>query len=385
MRPFKRELEKSLIRASRDFGAVVVSGPRQAGKTFLLRHCFPRANYYLLEDPDVLVRIKEDPRGWLDEVRTPAIIDEIQNAPELFSYIRTKIDMEPRRKGRWLLTGSREFALMEGVVESMAGRAAVFQLLPLSFTEIGKWDLLRGGFPAVWKRPGSASIWFSSYIQTYLDRDIRGLGVVKDLPAFRRFLSLLASRNGQLLNRSDLAAPLGVSVPTISHWLSVLETAGLILIVPPYFENFGKRLVKSPKIYWVDTGLACFLLGISSRSQLDVSPFIGTLFEGFVASEIVKRQVHAGRPREIYHFRDEQGLEVDFVVPGKAGAIELVETKWSKTVLPSMAGPMRRLAQNIRSRKVTSIVVHRVSPTAPPMESIAPGVKAMGVENYLKS
>jgi hypothetical protein len=254
---FERELAGELLRAARRFPAVILTGARRAGKTFLLRRAFPRASYHLLEDPDVLARVTADPRTFVEEVRAPAILDEIQNAPEILRYVRTRIDREPRRAGRWLLTGSQEFSLMAGVTESMAGRAAAPHLAPLSSREIGSWSLLRGGFPEVLLRPAARRLWFASYVQTYLERDVRSLLAVRDLATFRRFLALLASRHGRVLNRSDLAAPLGVSVPTISAWLGVLETTGHVILVPPFFENLGKRLVKSPKCYWIDSGLTC--------------------------------------------------------------------------------------------------------------------------------
>src|SRR5207249_7271897 len=194
--------------------------------------------------------------------------------------------------------------LMQGVTESLAGRAAVFSLLPLGSLETPKVTLLRGGFPEVLARPAAARTWFRSYIQTYLERDVRAVSAIRSLATFRRFLALLASRCGQLLNKTDLAAPLGVSVPTISAWLSILETTGQILLIPPFYENFGKRLVKSPKLYFTDSGLACHLLGINSNDELQRSPFLGPLFEGFVASEIFKQQVNDGRRRSLYYFRD---------------------------------------------------------------------------------
>ncbi len=383
MRVFVREIQSEIQKAARRFGAVILSGARRAGKTFLLVRIFPKASYHLLEDPDVLARIKADPRGWLDSVKTPAIVDEIQNAPELFSYIRTQIDRSRGKKGQWFLTGSQEFSLMEGVSESMAGRAAVFQLAPLSYREVRSWSLIRGGFPEAVLSPRGARGWFSSYVQTYLERDVRSLKAVKDLATFRRFLSLLASRNGQILNRSDLAAPLGISVPTISQWLSILETTGQIILVPPYFENFGKRLIKSPKVYWVDSGLVCFLLGIETEKQLERSPFIDSVFEGFVASEIIKNQVNRGRRRELYSFRDQQGLEVDFLTPGPAGIVRLIEAKWSKTVTPDAALPLLKLAQAVRGRQVESVIVHRASSAGQHLETVAPGVKGLTVEEFL--
>ena len=297
MRHIDRELASVLLKASRGFPAVVLTGPRRAGKTVLLRKLFPKASYTLLEDPDVVARLRADPQSFLDDLSLPAILDEVQNVPELLSYIRSRIDVRPRRTGQWFITGSQEAPLMRGVTESMAGRAAMLNLYPLSTTESPKVDLLHGGYPEAVARPKSASLWFSSYVQTYLERDVRAVTNVRDLATFRRFMALLATRHGQILNRSEFAGPLGVSVPTINQWLGVLETTQQLIIVPPFYDNLGKRLTKSPRIYFTDSGLACHLLGITSKSELERSPFLGTLFEGFVAAEIVKRQVNARSER----------------------------------------------------------------------------------------
>ena len=388
MKYIRRELEKQVAQAARHFPAVVLTGPRRAGKTSLLRRLFPQAGYFLLEDPDVVARLRTDPQGFLDAVKLPVILDEVQNVPEVFAFVRSRIDRQPRRMGQWLLTGSQEAPLMQGVTESMAGRAAVLQLLPLSTRETPKVTLLRGGYPEAVARPSGARLWFSSFLQTYLERDIRAVTAVKDLATFRRFLALVASRHGQILNKTDLAAPLGVSVPTITQWLGVLETTAQVLIVPPFYENLGKRLVKSPKVYVADSGLACHLLGVDSATELSKSPFYGALFEGFVASEIVKSQVNAGRRRELYYFRDEQGLEVDFLVPGRGGAVSLVECKASHTVTPAMAGPMQRLAEALRKKRPAGLTVglHLVhqSPTIPAAtRAIAPGVQAWAWQDFV--
>lgn len=340
---------------------------------------FPKAKYVLLEDPDVQARIGNDPNAFLERLTPPVVFDEIQNVPQLFDYVRTLIDAKPHSMGQWLFTGSQEAPLMRGITESMAGRAAILQLLPFSVAETNKVNLLYGGFPDVLARPKARSLWFASYLQTYLERDVRTVTNVRDLITFRRFLSLLATRHGQVLNKTDLAAPLGVSVPTIGEWLHVLEITGQIMLIPPYFENFGKRLIKSAKVYWEDSGLACYLLGIASQSELERSPFLGPLFEGFVAAEILKSQVNRGERKELYFFRDQQGLEVDFLLPRPNAGLWPVEAKATKTVRPAMAGPLLSLKKALGKRAERLIVVHRKAAKAISTTAIAPGVEALDV------
>lgn len=389
MRYVTRHIAPVIAKAASGFPAIILTGPRRAGKTMLLRNIFPRASFTLLEDPDVVARLRADPQGFLDGLRLPAILDEVQNVPELFAYVRARIDATPRRTGQYIFTGSQEAPLMQGVTESMAGRAAILNLYPLSTTETPRVNLLHGGFPEALARPRNASLWFSSYVQTYLERDVRAVTNVRDLATFRRFMALLATRHGQVLNRSEFTGPLGVSIPTINQWLGVLETTQQLILVPPFYESLGKRLIKSPKVYFTDSGLACHLLGITTKAELERSPFLGALFEGFVAAEIIKRQVNAGQRRELYHFRDQQGLEVDFLVPGRNGALTLIECKATRSPFPAMASSLLKLKDDLITKrstrtKIEAVLIHRKS-TRSTTRALLPGTQAMDIEHWLKT
>lgn len=389
MRYVTRHIAPVIAKAASGFPAIILTGPRRAGKTMLLRNIFPRASFTLLEDPDVVARLRADPQGFLDGLRLPAILDEVQNVPELFAYVRARIDATPRRTGQYIFTGSQEAPLMQGVTESMAGRAAILNLYPLSTTETPRVNLLHGGFPEALARPRNASLWFSSYVQTYLERDVRAVTNVRDLATFRRFMALLATRHGQVLNRSEFTGPLGVSIPTINQWLGVLETTQQLILVPPFYESLGKRLIKSPKVYFTDSGLACHLLGITTKAELERSPFLGALFEGFVAAEIIKRQVNAGQRRELYQFRDQQGLEVDFLVPGRNGALTLIECKATRSPFPAMASSLLKLKDDLITKrptrtKIEAVLLHRKS-TRSTTRALLPGTQAMDIEHWLKT
>ncbi len=379
-----RIIEKEISKAAELFSALLLTGPRRSGKTTMLRRLFPAANYVLLEDADTVARVRADPRSFLEGLTTPVIIDEIQHVPELFTYIRSRIDAEPEVKGRWMLTGSQEAPLMAGVSESMAGRAAIFSLWPMSMEEAPEITMLSGGFPEVLAMPEARDTWFRSYIQTYLERDVRGLTSIRDLTTFRRFMGILASRCGQMLNKTDIAAPLGVTVPTITQWLSILEVTGQILLVPPYYENFGKRLVKTPKLYFCDPGLACHLVGVRDEDTLQHSVFLGALFEGLVATEIIKHRMNRNLDRGLYYFRDKPGLEIDFVVDCGNRRLLLIEAKATRTPRPEDAKSIERLSGAISGYEVRSMVVHQSSAThAHPVRMLARGIEAVTVNQLV--
>ncbi len=275
---------------------------------------------------------------------------------------------------------------MQNIGESMAGRAGILRLAPFSNHENPRVSAYAGGYPEALTADNAETLWFSSYIQTYLERDVRSILAVRNLPLFHRFLQLLATRHGQMLNKTDIATGIGISVPTVGEWLGVLEMSGILLRVPPYFRNAGKRLVKSPKIYFLDSGLVCHLLGIRSESDLSASPFAGAVFEGFVVSEVCKMLWASGRQGDVYYFRDEQGLEVDLLFSPNEGRLVMAECKSSATVVPSMARPMRQLADSFRKEGVVveNYLVHQPSPTGSSPRSIAPGVTACSLRDFIQ-
>lgn len=344
-----RLITTTIQRLADSFPVVVLTGPRQSGKTTLVKVLFPDKPYISLENPDIRLFANEDPRGFLVRYPDGAIFDEVQRAPELLSYIQGIVD-EQRTAGRYILTGSQNFALSRQVSQSLAGRAGVVQLLQLSGRELlaegllspslDQW-LFTGGYPALYSTAVTPSDWFASYVATYLERDVRDLTSIRDLITFQRFLRLCAARTGQLLNMSSLATDCGISQSTAIAWMSILEASYIVFRLAPHFANFGKRLVKTPKLYFHDSGLAAFLLGIQTPEQLSTHSARGALFETMIVAEYLRQRLNRGEVPNLYFWRDSSGNEIDLLLD-EAGVLHPVEIKSGQTVAPDMFKTLKK-------------------------------------------
>ena len=383
----QRSLAPVLKKAASEFPVVVLTGPRQSGKTTLLQHLFGRrCRYVSLELPDVRAAVAQDPRGFLELHPPPVIFDEVQYTPDLLPYVKEKIDADRARNGQYLLTGSQNLLLAEKVTESLAGRAAMLRLLPLSMREAQRrpraslaWErkrrppassspprafdalwkgFLRGGYPELAARPGRAvSLWHASYVQTYLERDVRTLRQVGDPTQYQNFLRILAARSAQLLSLTDAARDLGVAVNTVRAWLSVLEATFQVIVLRPYFANVGKRLVKTPKVYFTDTGTLCHLAGLKDPDHAASGPMGGAIMETAVLSEIVRTLTHRGMDPRVHFWRTAAGTEVDFVIETAGGLIP-IEVKLSATPRPGMAAAVRMFQRDMKGAALPGYVVH---------------------------
>lgn len=335
-----RHLSKYILKFAKQYPIIAIVGPRQSGKTTLAKALFPKYTYLSLENLDLRNYAATDPRRFLNDFGPYIILDEVQRVPELFSYLQEAVDTQ-QDPGQYILTGSSQFLLIEKITQSLAGRIATMNLYPLTFTELMHYPadkdyasiyttthpnreqisqeqlyhlIWQGCYPRIYDKQLDSYKWYENYLLTYVERDIRSLLNVRNLRLFEHFLMLCAAQSGQLLNYSNLANSLGISVPTIKQWLSILESSGIIFILSPYFVNFSKRIVKTPKIYFVDTGLLCHLLSIRTTEHLKSHPLLGSIFETFIVSECFKRFYNIAEKPPLYFWRDQSGLEIDLMI-----------------------------------------------------------------------
>ena len=337
----RREIEDEILQGALGFPVLTITGPRQSGKTTLIKHLFPDKNYLSLENPDNYEIARNDPRGFLNRFQDGVILDEVQRVPELLSYIQEIVD-ENNTPGMFILSGSQQFNLMSGITQSLAGRTALYKLFPFSISELGSRNesdihgiLYKGFYPRIWDMDLSPGKVYSDYFETYIERDLRQIVNVKDLDKFRRFVRLCAGRVGQLFIASHLANELGISVHTINSWLSILETSYIIFQLPPYYTNINKRLTKSHKLYFYDIGLASNLLRIQQPGHLESHPLRGALFENLVIADVVKARRHKGMIDNFYFYRDSNQNEVDLVIDDLQ-TLDAVEIKSSETFNTSL-------------------------------------------------
>ena len=357
-----RLLTQYLLRDAKYYPVLSVTGPRQSGKTTLARAAFPEHIYVSLEETDVRLFAKEDPRGFLARYPGATVIDEVQRAPDLLSYIQTDVDRDPS-PGRFVLTGSPNLMLMEKVSQSLAGRCGVLHLMPFSRAELERqkqdepgnpgaifsnretrldcWEIIRTGFyPPIHDRGIPPEIWLADYLRTYVERDVRTLVNIGDLETFERFVRLCAGRIGQLVNSSSLASDCGVAVDTARRWISILKTSFIIFLLPPHHRNFNKRVIKSPKLYFYDTGLACLLLGIRDAGQAFSHPLRGALFENYILAEVAKAYLNHRRSPPIFFWRDQTGHEIDLLIE-EGSVLYPIEIKSGSTVAPDMLDSLK--------------------------------------------
>lgn len=366
-----RIISSQIVEAHKYFQAITITGPRQSGKSTLCRNLFPDYNYVNLEDIATRVAASSDPDGFVKSLGQCAIIDEVQHVPEILSQIQVAIDGNSHLK--FILTGSSNFSLMEKVSQSLAGRSAVFTLLPFSLEEImtkisveSTDSIIYNGFyPGVISKGAPPRFFYNSYYNTYVERDLRNMLKVSNIVNFDRFIRLLAQRVGSEFNAAALSREVGVSAPTISEWISLLVTSYIIFLLPPYFNNISKRITKSPKIYFYDSGLLCNLIGYKSAEQLKDSVQRGALFENMVIVELMKKSFNKGERPDIYFYRENSGLEVDAVVP-EADRIKLYEIKAGKTLQESYSKNMKTLSEKIHQPTITTVIYDGTSfpPTA---------------------
>ncbi len=365
MRMKKREIEKVLIELSLQYPVVTVTGPRQSGKTTLCRKVFPSKTYVNLEFPDIRQFALNDPRGFLNQYKDGAIFDEIQRVPELTSYIQGFVDESGDKNGQFILTGSQQFEVVDSINQSLVGRTALVKLLPFSISELGREYkdmsvnefIYKGFYPRIYDKNLSPTQALGDYFETYVERDIKRLVNVKDLNLFEKFVKLCAGRVGQLLNLQSLANDVGVSHTTIKTWISVLEASYIIFLLPPFYKNISKRLIKSPKLYFYDVGVASFLLGIENIRQVSTHPLRGSLFENLIIMEVLKHRFNSGKKSNFTFFRDSSGMEVDLVL-GDGREMLPIEIKAGETVNKDYFKSLNKFDKLFPGRRKVSAVIY---------------------------
>lgn len=344
----QRKIENKLKEYLTGFPVVCITGPRQSGKSTLVKQCLSdNYTYITMDDNRTTSLFYDDPEKFLSIYSDKVIIDEAQKTPELFDYLKRAVDEDRDNYGKYIITGSSQLTLLDKISESLAGRIGILTLFPFQIAEVPEYlhseSIYKGSYPELVTRDYKLSIdWYSSYIETYVNKDVRTMLNVGDLRDFKRLLKLLASNITQQLNMSTLAGNIGVSVPTIKRWISVLEASYIIRLLPPYYQNFGKRVTKAPKIFFCDTGLAAFLTGIDTFAAYDNGPLAGPLFENYIVSEVVKKKAHTGIPADFYYFRTNHGAEIDLIIEERNN-LEFVEIKHSMTFKPVMIKHLENL------------------------------------------
>lgn len=361
----KRQITHIIKKQQSKFPILALTGPRQSGKTTLLKELFKDYRYISLENPDIRAFATDDPNGFLKEYSENVILDEVQRVPSLFSYIQTKVD-ESKKMGQYILSGSQNFHLLNSITQTLAGRVALFKLLPLDFEELKAAKLLeddyaqalfKGFYPAIFDRDIDPKVFYTNYIQTYVEKDVTELLNVKDLKAFRTFLGLCAGRAGQLLNISALANDCNISQPTAKAWLSILESSYLIFLLQPYHQNFNKRLVKSPKLYFYDTGLLSYLLGIRSADEMILNRLKGSLFENLILAELQKKNYHQYTHLDYYFWQDSNGNEIDILLKNYNG-FDVFEIKATETISTELFKQMDRFAELAAPEEVKKTLIY---------------------------
>lgn len=345
---YTRVLEPQLKNFLESFPVIGITGPRQSGKSTLLKHCMVNHyRYVTFDDQEMVSDFVHDPKRFMRQFSNDVIFDEVQKVPEIFNYIKLAVDEDRERLGKFILTGSSQFSMLTRITESLAGRIGLLTLLPLQYAEIPKHlrsdAIYKGSYPEIVKRSYTNSwIWYGSYISTYLEKDVRQISQIGDMRDFSRFIQLLAANTAQSLNLTRFANDIGVSVPTVKRWISVLEASYIIFLLPPFYQNLGKRIVKSPKVYFYDTGLVAYLTQITDQALFEKGPMAGSLFENYVIAEIKKKLFHTNDSAKMYYYRTSHGVEVDLLID-RGLYKEWVEVKFNETFKPIMLSPMKSL------------------------------------------